>query len=194
MSEHSKPLSKKRTFPSLRGGSKSRSGTLNSNPSKDVTQAAPYTSSSHQEVVTPAVSATPVAESTVSLYPESSNEVNSSVPEPEPVLPQPGPTSGINVFTPTPVVSVPETMDVDQPPTNAAVETSKSDVAAGRQAGDHHELEANQHQEVFDIAKSIKGMYRILDLISDQGSGGLGMYSILSNNWASLTSPNIWLY
>ena len=28
-----------------------------------------------------------------------------------------------------------------------------------------------------DLAYSIKGMYRILDLISEQGSGGLGKYS-----------------
>ena len=27
-----------------------------------------------------------------------------------------------------------------------------------------------------DLAYSIKGMYRILDLISEQGSGGLGEY------------------
>ena len=29
-----------------------------------------------------------------------------------------------------------------------------------------------------DLAYSIKGMYRILDLISEQGSGGLGEYPV----------------
>lgn len=32
-----------------------------------------------------------------------------------------------------------------------------------------------QHDEL-DMAHSIKGMYRVLDLISEQGSGGLGEY------------------
>lgn len=27
---------------------------------------------------------------------------------------------------------------------------------------------------ILDLSKSVKGMYRILDLISEQGSGGLG--------------------
>jgi hypothetical protein len=33
-----------------------------------------------------------------------------------------------------------------------------------------------QHDEL-DLAYSIKGMYRILDLISEQGSGGLGEFT-----------------
>ena len=32
-------------------------------------------------------------------------------------------------------------------------------------------------RDELDLAHSIKGMYRILDLISEQGSGGLGEYS-----------------
>lgn len=87
------------------------------------------------------------------------------------------PISGTNVFTPNVATVLPETMDIDQPPTNATAETSKSDVVVGRQAGDDHALHTNHPvQQAFDIAKSIKGMYRVLDLINDQGSGGLGKY------------------
>ena len=47
-----------------------------------------------------------------------------------------------------------------------------------------------QHDE-FDLAYSIKGMYRILDLISEQGSGGLGKY-LTATSLVRLFSLSIW--
>ena len=35
-------------------------------------------------------------------------------------------------------------------------------------------MEIDTPRDGLDLAYSIKGMYRILDLISEQGSGGLG--------------------
>ncbi|KAF8452926.1 hypothetical protein L210DRAFT_3499752 [Boletus edulis BED1] len=47
-----------------------------------------------------------------------------------------------------------------------------------------------QHDEL-DLACSIKGMYRILDLISEQGSGGLGIHKqCLFGSYASMTKVN----
>jgi len=36
------------------------------------------------------------------------------------------------------------------------------------------------HNDVHDLVQSIKGMYRVLDLISEQGSGGLGDSIVLT--------------
>jgi hypothetical protein len=36
------------------------------------------------------------------------------------------------------------------------------------------------HNNAVDLVQSIKGMYRILDLISEQGSGGLGDFIVLT--------------
>ncbi|CAL1701264.1 unnamed protein product [Somion occarium] len=57
------------------------------------------------------------------------------------------------------LLSLSEGMDIDEPSTNAMPvnQTNNNQVPNG----------------TFDIAKSIKGMYRILDLVSEQGSGGL---------------------
>ena len=78
-----------------------------------------------------------------------------------------------NVFSPDGIVSTQEAMDFDQLSTNATAGAQPSDVADGRPADDAHELPMIQ-KEVLDIAESIHGMYRILDLVSEHGSGGLG--------------------
>jgi hypothetical protein len=36
------------------------------------------------------------------------------------------------------------------------------------------------HSDARDLVQSIDGMYRILDLINEQGSGGLGIFIVLS--------------
>lgn len=121
---------------------------------------------------------TPLVASSQNAFFDVDTSVDLSISSTQPTLrpPEQTSTTATNVFTPNGVLSSPEVMDIDQPPTNATAELPLlSDVAAGRQAGDDHELQTNQApQEAFDIAKSIKGMYRILDLVSEQGSGGLG--------------------
>jgi hypothetical protein len=39
--------------------------------------------------------------------------------------------------------------------------------------------DSSPHSDARDLVESINGMYRILDLISEQGSGGLGTFTIL---------------
>lgn len=85
------------------------------------------------------------------------------------------PSDSTNVFSPKGAVTLQEAMDLGQPPANATAEVLLSSVATGQKAGDAHELQTDQiSQEMFDIAKSIDGIYRILDLVTEQGSGGLG--------------------
>lgn len=36
------------------------------------------------------------------------------------------------------------------------------------------------HSDARDLVQSIDGMYRILDLINEQGSGGLGIFIVLN--------------
>jgi hypothetical protein len=38
------------------------------------------------------------------------------------------------------------------------------------------------HNDARDLVQSINGMYRVLDLISEQGSGGLGNFVVLAKS------------
>lgn len=39
--------------------------------------------------------------------------------------------------------------------------------------------DSSPHNDARDLAQSINGMYRVLDLINEEGSGGLGIFIIL---------------
>lgn len=45
---------------------------------------------------------------------------------------------------------------------------------------DDHDNDSPPHNNAGDLVQSIKGMYRVLDLISEQGSGGLGDSIVLA--------------
>ena len=51
------------------------------------------------------------------------------------------------------------------------------------------DIDAPPQRDELDLAYSIKGMYRILDLISEQGSGGLGEF--LTRNRACFPSIDL---
>ncbi|KAF8837464.1 hypothetical protein BDN67DRAFT_983236 [Paxillus ammoniavirescens] len=64
------------------------------------------------------------------------------------------------------------------PPADVARNHSVADLPSTAASGDQVDVDVPvpRHDEL-DLAYSIKGMYRILDLISEQGSGGLGKFS-----------------
>lgn len=42
--------------------------------------------------------------------------------------------------------------------------------------------DSSSHNDARDLVQSINGMYRVLDLISEQGSGGLGDLNLLAKS------------
>ncbi|KAG9310080.1 hypothetical protein JVU11DRAFT_9688 [Chiua virens] len=77
--------------------------------------------------------------------------------------------------TPSPLMHVPDGIDSDG---NASLYQS---INGEHLLGDQMDIDIPQHDEL-DLAYSIKGMYRVLDLISEQGSGGLVDKIIISQD------------
>ena len=124
----------------------------------------------------------------VSLYnPESHVQLSNYLDTSQNTLPmgsssvmQPNTTQSFqnNIYPATVTTSAaePESMDVDELETGTITQTSSASAHAPEASLDPSGMAGAMPSSstVVDIVVLVKGMYRILDLVSEEGSGGLG--------------------